>query len=121
MPRGFLLTFLGRGRDILLGRTKFCQPGYGVAYGRRKDQDERFNRARAQEHQEDTGHREAPGIWWHASPVKLLIGESHGIGRTERAPSAALSGCVRACASAGLNLESEKPPPPPSLSASPSQ
>jgi hypothetical protein len=34
---------------ILLGRTKFCQPGYGAAYGRCRDQDERFNRARAQE------------------------------------------------------------------------
>jgi hypothetical protein len=32
---------------ILLGHTKFCQPGYGAAYGRRRDQDERFNRARA--------------------------------------------------------------------------
>jgi hypothetical protein len=34
---------------ILLGRTKFCQLGYGVAYGRHRDQDERLNRARAQE------------------------------------------------------------------------
>jgi hypothetical protein len=26
---------------ILLGRTKFCQPGRGAAHGRRRDQDER--------------------------------------------------------------------------------
>jgi hypothetical protein len=28
---------------------EFCQPGHGAAYGRRRDQDERFNRARAQD------------------------------------------------------------------------
>jgi hypothetical protein len=28
---------------ILLGCTKFCQPGYGAAYGRRRDQDGRSN------------------------------------------------------------------------------
>ena len=47
---------------ILLGRTKFCQPGYGAAYGRRRDQDERFNRARAQEQEaRGTGRHRAFG------------------------------------------------------------
>jgi hypothetical protein len=58
-----------------LGRTKFCQPGYGAAHGRRRDQDERFNRARAQEQEaRDTGRHRA-FIWWHApSPVEFLVG-----------------------------------------------
>ena len=61
---------------ILLGRTKFCQPGYGAAYGRRRDQDERFNRARASgAGTRGTGHREIPGIWRHApSPTGSLGG-----------------------------------------------
>jgi hypothetical protein len=54
---------------ILLGRTKFCQPGYGAAYGRRRDQDERFNRARAQEQEaRGTGRHRAFGGMprrWH--------------------------------------------------------
>jgi hypothetical protein len=45
------------------GRTKFCQPGYGAAYGRRRDQDARFNRARAQ-HQHQV-HQEARGAVGH--------------------------------------------------------
>jgi hypothetical protein len=47
---------------ILLGRTKFCQPGYGTACGRCRDQDERFNRARAQEQEaRGTGRHRAFG------------------------------------------------------------
>jgi hypothetical protein len=41
---------------------KFCQPGYGAADGRRRDQDERFNRARAQEQEaRGTGRHRAFG------------------------------------------------------------
>jgi hypothetical protein len=48
--------------SLLLGRTKFCQPGYGAAYGRRRDQDERFNQARAQEQEAwGTGRHRAFG------------------------------------------------------------
>jgi hypothetical protein len=52
---------------ILLGRTKFCQPGHGAAYGRRLDQDERFNRARAQE-QEARGTGRHRAFWLVACP-----------------------------------------------------
>jgi hypothetical protein len=54
---------------ILLGRTKFCQPGYGAAYG---DQDERFSRARAQG---DTGRVACPSP---AGAVELLPPTSVG-------------------------------------------
>jgi hypothetical protein len=64
---------------ILLGRTKFCQPGYGAAHGRRRDQD---------------GHES---------------GLPHDTGRTERAPSAGLPGCVCSCTAAGPSLESGPP------------
>jgi hypothetical protein len=39
-----------------------AKPGYGAAYGRRRDQDERFNRARAQEQEaRGTGRNRAFG------------------------------------------------------------
>jgi hypothetical protein len=48
---------------ILLGRTKFCQPGYTA------------RRTSSSAGTRGTGHREALGIWWHApSPVELLVG-----------------------------------------------
>jgi hypothetical protein len=112
---------------ILLGRrTKFCQPSYGAAYGRRRDQDERFNRARAQEQEaRGTGrHRAFGGIPPRRSPVELLAGlagwrrvvghesdRPHRTGKTERAPSAGLLGCVCACVAAGLNLGRRKKRP----------
>jgi hypothetical protein len=60
---------------ILLGRTKLiCQPDYGAAYGRRRDQDERFSRAQAQEQGgRGTGrHRTFAGS--APLPVEILVG-----------------------------------------------
>jgi hypothetical protein len=110
---------------ILLGRTKFCQPGYGAAGIRAAPRPRRAIQSGSSAGTRGTGHRETPGIWWHApSPVELLVGlagwrhvvgeeghesdRPHRTGRTERAPPADLLGCVSACVAAGLNLASEK-------------
>jgi hypothetical protein len=54
------------------------------------------------------GARSSPD--WQNSPRKKRgkgADRPHRIGRTERAPSAGLLGCVSACVAAGLNLASE--------------
>jgi hypothetical protein len=97
--------------DILLGRTKFCQRGYGAAYGRREtktgDSIELEHRNKRHGAPGGTGHLVACPLPGGASSFGLA-GRPHDIGRTERAPPAALSGFVLACAAAGLVKEKYK-------------
>jgi hypothetical protein len=59
--------------------TNFCQPGYGAAYGRRRDQDERFIRARAQE-QEARGGTPVLGGTGHLVACPLAGGAPSWLG-----------------------------------------
>ena len=62
---------------ILFGRTRFCQPaGLGLRRGiRAAPRPRRAIQSSSSAGTRGTGHREAPGIWWHApSPVELLVG-----------------------------------------------
>ena len=59
---------------ILLGRTKFCQPGLRSGI-RAAPRPRRAIQSGSSAGTRGMGHRETPGIWWHApSPVELLVG-----------------------------------------------
>jgi hypothetical protein len=73
-PADPALEFAGCAR----GAAEFRQPGCGAAYGRPGRAAPRPRRAiqsSSSAGTRGTGHREAPGIRWHApSPVELLVG-----------------------------------------------
>jgi hypothetical protein len=89
----------------LLGRSKFCQPGYGAAYGRCRDQDGRSNprckmRGAIELGRRDKRH-EAPGGPGHLVACPLSPAESPpsglGVGDTMCPRAAKASGRSARC------------------------